>query len=82
MFEYIGIRSFYRPRDIIQFCISIQNKLKKDDLKKYDVVYQYKNGTLLSNIDNFCEGHNNIPLSCSYKNDDEWIYVKKNKFDY
>ena len=64
------------------FCISIQNKLKKDDLKKYDVVYQYKNGTLLSNIDNFCEGHNNIPLSCSYKNDDEWIYVKKNKFDY
>ena len=29
MFEYIGIRSFYRPRDIIQFCISIQNSIRR-----------------------------------------------------
>jgi glycosyltransferase involved in cell wall biosynthesis len=62
------------------FYINIQNKLKKDDLKKYDVVYQYKNGSLLNNINNFCEGHNNVPLNFSYKNNNEWIYIKKNKF--
>ena len=29
LFEYIGIRSFHRPRDIIQFCICIQNSIRK-----------------------------------------------------
>lgn len=39
LFEYMGIRSFYRPRDIIQFCISIQNNVRKYEALNANVFY-------------------------------------------
>lgn len=34
-FEYMTIRSFHRPRDIIQFCICFQNEVKKSGYFSY-----------------------------------------------
>ena len=41
LFEYMGIRSFYRPRDIIQFCISIQNNVRKYEALNANVFYAW-----------------------------------------